>query len=117
MSGGLAVLPSAHICCLVMSHGIVATRSPQSIGLTTRVTRARCRPSTAISRSSIAGSATSRSRSNDWEVDLSVQVPIFTGGQREIDLATAKYQIHEAELDRDQLAKTVEAVRDLLFMN
>jgi len=52
---------------------------------------------------------TSRSHSQDWAVDLSVQVPIFTGGQREIDLATAKYQIHVSELDRDNLAKTVEA--------
>jgi len=37
-----------------------------------------------------------------------VQVPIFTGGQREIDLATASLQIQQTQLNRDSLAKTIE---------
>lgn len=56
-----------------------------------------------------SASGTSRNRKEDWQVQLGVQVPIFTGGQREIDLVTAKYQIEQTRLDRDKTAKTVEA--------
>lgn len=51
----------------------------------------------------------SRSRTNNWSVDVAVDWPIFTGGQREIDLATAKFQMRESALARDQVAKQVEA--------
>lgn len=50
----------------------------------------------------------SRTHGTDYQVDLAVTVPLFTGGQREIDLVTAKYQIQEDKLDRDKTAKTVE---------
>jgi outer membrane protein TolC len=42
-------------------------------------------------------------------VDVAVTVPIFTGGQREIDLVNSKYQIQEDKLDREKTAKTVES--------
>ncbi len=45
----------------------------------------------------------------DWDALVSVQVPIFTGGQREVDLLTANRQIEETKLNRDKTAKTVEA--------
>jgi len=45
----------------------------------------------------------------DWDALVSVQVPIFTGGQREVDLLTANRQIEETKLQRDQAAKMVES--------
>jgi len=53
-------------------------------------------------------SGTSSNSTRDWQATMSVQVPIFTGGQREIDLRTAKYQIEQARLNREVVAKTVE---------
>jgi len=46
---------------------------------------------------------------NDWDAVVSVQVPIFTGGQREVDLLTANRQIEQTKLERDKTAKVVEA--------
>src|SRR5205085_1390929 len=40
---------------------------------------------------------------------VSVQVPIFTGGQREIDLLTANRQTEQTRLDRERTANTVAA--------
>ena len=45
----------------------------------------------------------------DWDALVSVQVPIFTGGQREVDLLTANRQIEETKLNRDKTAKMVES--------
>jgi outer membrane protein len=47
--------------------------------------------------------------SYDWDATISVQVPIFTGGQREVDLLTANRQIEQTKLDRDKTAKVVES--------
>ena len=51
---------------------------------------------------------TSTNSTRNWQATLSVQVPIFIGGQREIDLVTAKYQIEQARLNRESVAKIVE---------
>ncbi|HEV7404046.1 MAG TPA: TolC family protein [Chthoniobacteraceae bacterium] len=51
----------------------------------------------------------SRSKQNSWSAGVGVDVPFFTGGQREIDLATAKYQIEQTKLELEQTQKTVEA--------
>ncbi len=59
------------------------------------------------SRDHISGS--SNSSAYDWQAAVAVQVPIFTGGQREIDLLTANRQIEQTRLDRERTAKTVEA--------
>jgi len=53
-------------------------------------------------------SGTSTASTRDWQATGSVQVPIFTGGQREIDLRTAKYQIEQARLNREVVSKNVE---------
>jgi len=45
----------------------------------------------------------------DWDATVSVQVPIFTGGQREVDLLTANRVIEQTKLARDQAAKVVES--------
>lgn len=45
----------------------------------------------------------------DWQASVSIQLPILTGGQREIDLLTANRQIEQTKLDRERTAKTVEA--------
>ena len=58
-------------------------------------------------RNNISG--TSASKNYDWQAAVSVQVPIFTGGQREIDLMTANRQIEQTRLEREQTAKTVES--------
>jgi outer membrane protein TolC len=57
----------------------------------------------------IHNSGGSNSSVHDTDVVLSVSVPIFTGGQREIDLMTANRQIEETKLNREKTAKTVEA--------
>lgn len=44
-----------------------------------------------------------------WDANVSVSLPIFTGGQREINLKTAGEQVEIDRLKRDQIAKTVEA--------
>jgi outer membrane protein TolC len=54
-------------------------------------------------------SGTSTSSNYDWQAAVSVQVPIFTGGQREIDLMTQNRQIEQTRLDRERTAKNVES--------
>ncbi|HYR59324.1 MAG TPA: TolC family protein, partial [Chthoniobacteraceae bacterium] len=63
----------------------------------------------------VAGSSSSSNR--DWQATIAVQVPILTGGQREIDLRTAGHQIEETKLDRDKTAKTVEADVKAAWLN
>ncbi len=46
---------------------------------------------------------------DNWDALLSVQVPFFTGGQREIDLRTAHHNIDEAKIALETTAKTVES--------
>ena len=43
-----------------------------------------------------------------WDANITVSLPIFTGGQREINLKTAGYQVEEDRLNRDKIAKAVE---------
>jgi len=43
-----------------------------------------------------------------WDANVAVTMPFLTGGQREIDLATAGEQVDEDKLNRDKIAKTVE---------
>jgi outer membrane protein TolC len=57
-------------------------------------------------RSTVSG--TSESRSHSWDATLSVQLPFLTGGQREIDLLRAGYQIKQTRLDYDIFAKNVQ---------
>lgn len=51
---------------------------------------------------------TSSSKQYSWQATVGVQVPIFTGGQREIDLVTSRLQIDQSKLDRENLAKSIE---------
>jgi outer membrane protein TolC len=44
-----------------------------------------------------------------WDGSVSVSLPIFTGGQREINLKTAGEQVDEDHLQRNKIAKQVEA--------
>jgi outer membrane protein TolC len=44
-----------------------------------------------------------------WSGLIAVQVPFFTGGQREIDLRKAGHAIEEARLDHETLTKAIEA--------
>jgi outer membrane protein TolC len=53
-----------------------------------------------------SGSVTNSTR--DWDAVVSVQVPIFTGGQREVDLLTANRQIEQTKLERDKTQKSIE---------
>lgn len=43
-----------------------------------------------------------------WEATVALQIPLFTGGQREIDLATTRYQINETRLNHDKLSKSIQ---------
>ncbi len=68
-------------------------------------------PKVVLQGNSLAANDTGSSRSKErtWSAGISVQIPILTGGQREIDFLTAKRQIEETKLQYDQTKKTVEA--------
>ena len=44
-----------------------------------------------------------------WDANISVSMPFFTGGQREINLKTADEQVEVDRLNRDTIVKTVES--------
>ncbi len=44
-----------------------------------------------------------------WDASISVQVPFFSGGQREIDLVNARTDIEKTILQREQLLKKIES--------
>ena len=52
-----------------------------------------------------------------WDANVTVTLPIFTGGQREIDLKTAGEQVDEDKLNRDKIVKTVEAAVRQAWLN
>ena len=52
-----------------------------------------------------------------WDANVTVSLPIFTGGQREINLQTDKDQIEEDRLNRDKIVKTVEAAVRQAWLN
>ncbi|MBP7950284.1 MAG: TolC family protein [Verrucomicrobiales bacterium] len=54
-------------------------------------------------------SGTTKASNEYWSAEIGVQVPLFTGGQREIDLKNARYLIEQSRLEKVQLEKTVEA--------
>jgi outer membrane protein len=54
-------------------------------------------------------SGTANSRNSYWSAEVSVEVPFFSGGQREIDLKNAGYLIEQSRLERESLEKTVES--------
>jgi outer membrane protein TolC len=43
-----------------------------------------------------------------WSASLALQIPIFTGGQREIDLKTAQHQIDQSRLQHEKIAKSIQ---------
>lgn len=50
-----------------------------------------------------------RSVTENWSASIAVQVPFFTGGQREIDLVNAQADIEKASLQRELLLEKIEA--------
>jgi len=52
---------------------------------------------------------TSSPQNDTWAALVSVQVPFFTGGQREIDLLTAHHNIDEAKITLETTSKVVES--------
>ena len=46
---------------------------------------------------------------SSWNASIGVSMPFLTGGQREIDLITAGYQIKETRLNYEKFLKTVES--------
>jgi len=68
-------------------------------------------PKVSANVSALSGSSSGNGGKNDsssWEATLSLQVPFFTGGQREIDLKTAQYQINQTRLNYEKFKKTVQ---------
>lgn len=52
-----------------------------------------------------------------WQGGVSVQIPFFTGGQREIDLVSAGYDIEQASIQKDRLLKTIESEVKKAWLN
>lgn len=61
-----------------------------------------------VSALSASTSTSNNSSNSSWEATIQLQIPIFTGGQREIDLRTSEYQIRQTQLNYDKLKKTVQ---------
>jgi outer membrane protein TolC len=64
-------------------------------------------------RSSASPSGSQRT----WQAGVSVQVPFFTGGQREIDLASAGYDIDQASVEKERLLKSIESEVKKAWLN
>jgi len=62
-----------------------------------------------------SGSATGSQHS--WEAGVSVQFPIFTGGQRELDVVGAGYDIQQAALEKENLSKSIESEVKRAWLN
>lgn len=45
---------------------------------------------------------------NNWSASIALQIPIFTGGQREIDLRTTQYQIDQSRLQHEKVGKAIQ---------
>lgn len=58
-----------------------------------------------------------RSTPETWDASISVQVPFFTGGQREIDLANALVDMEKAALQRELLLKKIESEVKQAWLN
>jgi outer membrane protein len=43
-----------------------------------------------------------------WQAGVAFQLPLFTGGQRELDLKRTRFDITQAQLSRENLAKSIE---------
>lgn len=65
-------------------------------------------PSVAAQFSKNWAQTTDQPHEDSWDAIISVQVPFFTGGQREIDLRTARHNIDEAKLTLETTSKNVE---------
>lgn len=48
------------------------------------------------------------SRNDFWQAGLALQLPLFTGGQREVDLQRTRHETKQTELSRESLLKSVE---------
>ena len=54
---------------------------------------------------------------NNWSAALALQIPIFTGGQREIDMRTAQHQIDQARLNYERTGKAVQEELKAAWLN
>lgn len=59
---------------------------------------------------------TTGNRSN-WDLSLGLQMPIFTGGQREVDLATTKYQVEQTRLEFEKTGKSIQQEVKAAWLN
>jgi outer membrane protein len=51
---------------------------------------------------------TTASRNDFWQAGVAVQIPLFSGGQRELDLKRTRLETEESRLNRESLVKSVE---------
>lgn len=58
-----------------------------------------------------------RSAPQSWDASISVQIPFFTGGQREIDLVNARRDVEKAALQREALLRKIEAEVKQAWLN
>jgi outer membrane protein TolC len=54
-------------------------------------------------------SGNSQGGRHEWQAGVAVQFPIFAGGQRELDIVGAGYDIEQAGLEKERLTKTIES--------
>ena len=53
----------------------------------------------------------------NWQAGVSVQIPFFTGGQREIDIVSAGYDIEQASVQKELLLKSIESEVKKAWLN
>ena len=56
-------------------------------------------------------------RQQVWEAGVAVQFPIFTGGQRELDIVNSGYEIEQTALEKERLAKSIESEVKLAWLS
>ncbi len=61
-----------------------------------------------IDSSPTTSSSSQNNSSSTWDAAITLQMPFFEGGLREVSLRTAEHQIHIAQLNREKLGKTIQ---------
>lgn len=58
--------------------------------------------------SGVSNNSSNSTDSHSWQASLNINIPFLTGGQRELDIKTAGYQIEQSKLDYENLRKSIQ---------
>lgn len=58
--------------------------------------------------SGVNNNTTNGTDSHSWQASINISIPFLTGGQRELDIKVAGYQIEQSKLDYENLRKSIQ---------